>query len=1288
MIFMMVRRRGLGHGACLAALIAFNWVAAAPIEELTTVAQIRKLTPDEADLGFPVRLQAVVTFNRPDEFLLFVQDRTAGIYIFTDRQPDFRAGQLLEVKGVTSRGDLRPMLTRPTFEVLGEGQLPPPLAPSVTQFLSGELDCQRVRLTGVVRRVSEQPDGMGLWLGVDGQLIEAVVEDPADGGVEPAGLVDARVTLTGVTVTTTVRGTTRVRLGLPTLAAIQVEQAAAPAGELPVEKIGDLRRRAAAGIPMHRVRVQGVVVTEWSPETPLRIRDETGTAVVRSSQQLPMRVGERVDAVGFVPPNWNHSSIRVGLEETLVTLIHAAAGDGAQGPAAVSGLITSLGGLRALERTEAAQGRPVRVRGTVTLYTRIWELFFLQDRTDAVFVQVRDPDLRLMPGQLVEVEGVTAPGDYAPILVAGSVRVVGPGVMPAAPLRNAEQLMSGREDCRHVEVVGRVRQIVFVDGVHQLHLDSGGGRIEAVVFEPEAAEAVLERLEDALIRVRAVCGALLNAKGQLTGVRLFLQNFSSVSVLQPGLADPFQLPVTGIGEFLRLESFHDSAQRQRIQGTVSFVAGNSVYLFDETGAVRVRSRGEADIQAEDLVDVVGYPAKGQPGPFLEDALFRRIGPGASPVPLELASDLTPRFDLDGRVVRLRGWLLTAARMNGSMLLTLQSEGPVFHAEIVPERAPNLGSLPVNSLLELTGVYSVLADEKNQPRGFKILLRNAGDVVLLQSAPWISVTQAVLGLSGLALAVVVVLGWVYVLRGRIRRHEERFRKAFQAAPMSLHMVTAGDGRIVDANDSFFKLWGYRPEEVIGRTEQELGLWEDAGDRAEAGASVASGQSIRDRESRLRTRSGELRSVLVSIERFKLEGEEGLLLLCHDITERLSLEAQLRQAQKMESVGRLAAGVAHDFNNLLTVIQGHAQMLLSEPNLPPGMADSLQLMEQSAIRGAGFTRQLLTFSRKQVVQRSAVDLQAVIRGMGDMLKRLLGEGIWLEIKGPPNLPPIDADPSMVEQMVMNLAVNARDAMPAGGTLAIELSLSDRSPAVPDGSPAAPELDDSPAEQWVVLSVSDSGVGMPREILPHIFDPFFTTKEVGKGTGLGLATVYGTVKQHSGRIEVDSAEGRGTTFRISFPASPPAAAAIPAAARSTSEQGQGEKVMVVEDEVSVRRLVTGLLQRRGFHVIEAGSGPEALRVWQQNWRGIDLLLSDMVMPGGISGLDLARNFRRERPDLPVILTSGYSENIIDADLQELERIAFLAKPFPPGELVRRIRECLAASTLPAPEIHPPGA
>jgi two-component system, NtrC family, sensor kinase len=387
---------------------------------------------------------------------------------------------------------------------------------------------------------------------------------------------------------------------------------------------------------------------------------------------------------------------------------------------------------------------------------------------------------------------------------------------------------------------------------------------------------------------------------------------------------------------------------------------------------------------------------------------------------------------------------------------------------------------------------------------------------------------------------------------------------------------------------------------------------------------------------------------------------------EIAKQLKLEAQLRQSQKMEAVGQLAAGVAHDFNNILTVIQGNTSLLQDELRQDPSCAESLNDIFIAAERAARLVRQLLAFSRKQVLKPEVLDLGQVVNNLGEMLKRLLGDHITFEVKATPHLPPVHADLSMMEQVILNLSVNARDAMPKGGKLAVSID------AVAITNDDIQKNSEIRPGQHVCLTVSDTGCGIAPELLPRIFDPFFTTKEIGKGTGLGLATVYGIVKQHNGWVDVQSAVNQGTAFRIYLPActedsrpEEPTQTSNPAAKKGT------ECVLVVEDEDHVRTLTVAALRKNGYRVLEAASGKDAWDVFRDHSSEIDLLFTDVMMPGNLLGDELAARLRATRPSLAVLFTSGYTPEVAKTEFRGDG--TFLTKPFTPAEMLATVRQCL---------------
>ena len=393
---------------------------------------------------------------------------------------------------------------------------------------------------------------------------------------------------------------------------------------------------------------------------------------------------------------------------------------------------------------------------------------------------------------------------------------------------------------------------------------------------------------------------------------------------------------------------------------------------------------------------------------------------------------------------------------------------------------------------------------------------------------------------------------------------------------------------------------------------------------------------------------------------------------DVTERQQLEAQLRHSQKLESVGRLAAGIAHDFNNVLTVIQGHSGLLRSDPALSPAMSESVQGIARAAERGSKLTSQLLAFSRRNVIKLQRLELNEVVTNLSSLLHRTLGEDITYQFNYASDLPSVHADPGLIEQVIMNLAVNARDAMPRGGQLVISTSMADI-----DASYVARHPAEAREGRFICLSIADTGGGMDQLTLSRMFEPFFTTKEFGKGTGLGLATVYGIVKQHHGWIEVRSQVGQGSTFRLFLP---PDERPIPTPPEQpASDEGfRGrETILVVEDESPVRWVVRESLGKYGYNVIEAGNGVEALALWHQHHGEIDLLLTDMVMPVGLSGQELAEKFSAQKPGLKVIFISGYSPQAAGRGFSVSDGLNFVQKPFDGAKLAQSVRQCLDTQT-----------
>jgi PAS domain S-box-containing protein len=502
---------------------------------------------------------------------------------------------------------------------------------------------------------------------------------------------------------------------------------------------------------------------------------------------------------------------------------------------------------------------------------------------------------------------------------------------------------------------------------------------------------------------------------------------------------------------------------------------------------------------------------------------------------------------------------------------------------------------------------------------------------------------------------------------LRVSKERFAKAFRSSPIPMSILSLKGHCFLDVNDAYLEMTGFDRTEIVGKSAFDIGVWPNPDSRRQIFDELGANKSIRNLEANILTKDGQERFTLLSAELIELGSEPYALISEHDISQRLQLEAQLRQAQKMQAIGHLAAGVAHDFRNILTVIQGHSNLRLLDRSLDSKVVASFEEITAAVERASKLTRQLLAFSRKQIIQPQAVDLNDLIKQLSSMLTRLIGENIDFKCDYARNLPSVEADVCSIEQVVMNLVVNARDAMPKGGKLTIATGTVMVDDAYIIQNPEASR------GEFVCLAVTDTGCGMDAITKQRLFEPFFTTKEVGKGTGMGLATSYGIIKQHNGWIEVDSAPQKGTTFRVYLAASHKTVQPPEKKSPMPGNFAGKETILVVEDEEPVRRFVSELLHEYGYEVRIASNGVEALKVWKDHRDKIDLLLTDVVMPEEISGVHLADRLKAEKQGLKVIYTSGYSMELLHEGFQSRANVNFLPKPYHPIKLAETVRTCL---------------
>ncbi len=475
----------------------------------------------------------------------------------------------------------------------------------------------------------------------------------------------------------------------------------------------------------------------------------------------------------------------------------------------------------------------------------------------------------------------------------------------------------------------------------------------------------------------------------------------------------------------------------------------------------------------------------------------------------------------------------------------------------------------------------------------------------------------------------------------------------------------DGSILFVNEAFLDTFGYTKEEIVGTSIETL--FNSAGNHDFKlhilPASIKGGWNG---EFKVKRKDNKEITIFLSTSVVKDDNGQPVVVVgvISDITLRKQLEEQLRHSQKMEAIGQLAGGIAHDFNNLLTVIEGYIDLLQNVMHHEGKTANYVMQIKKATDRAVALTRQLLTFSRRQILQPKVLDINQNIRDLSVMLQRLIGENIELITDLESDIWPIKADPHQIEQVIMNLIVNARDAMPDGGKLMIKTRAMQLDSSYNRLHP------DVKMGDYVLLSISDTGVGMSAEVRERIFEPFFTTKEKGKGTGLGLATVYGIVKQSNGHIYVFSEPGKGTTFKIYFPAVKMRKVVRDKRQNSKKSKGKGEKILVVEDEYLVRELIVDTLKNIGYQVIEASNGDQAMKVFRANRETIDLVLTDLIMPG-MNGKKLMEMISKEAPEMQFLIMSGYDDNAISKHGLLEAGINYIQKPFSPKTLAEKLQE-----------------
>ena len=950
-------------------------------------------------------------------------------------------------------------------------------------------------------------------------------------------------------------------------------------------------------------------------------------------------------------------------------------------------VLTTAQEVRALSREEAARSYPVHLSGLVTYFESEWRLCFVQDETAGIFVYLPSTSPAYQAGQTVEVDGTSAPGEFAPTVIDPALKPTGISSLPVPHKPGMTQLLTGREDSQWVEVEGVVRSVSSDQPYVNLELVANGARFLARVrVGPNSPDA--PRLLDATVRLQGACGTIFNQRHQLTGIRLFVPSLQQVSVLEPAPVDPYAIPVHPGNSLMRFTLQTAADHRLKVNGVITLVEGErAFYVSDESGGLLVRTTESASVRRGDVVEVAGYPSAGALSPELQDALWRKVGTQSLPVPPMIKAEQAASGLHDAELVRMDGVLLEQTRRTEGRVLVLQAQDRIFDACLPAERSgAKAPALRLGSRIRVTGICSVQVDEYRQPRSFRMLLQSPNDVEVLRGVPLWTLENVMIALGIVSLVALSVSSWVVVLRRRINQQtrligerlrreaalEERYRDLIENANDIIYAHDL-DGRVQSWNAAGERITGYTRQEALNLSLKDVVAPEHLARFHQMMECQLNGEEVTRHELDLIAKDGRRLTLEVSARLFRHEGKAaGVQGIGRDITERKHAEAELQRAKEAAEAANCAksdfmATMSHEIRTPMNGIIGMNNLLLNTA-LNEEQRDYAQTVHESAEALLTIINDILDFSKieagKLHFDTVDFDLHEVVEGAVDLCaSRALAKGLELGSLVH-HLAPcrLRGDPGRLRQVLLNLVGNAVKFTEKG-----EVFVS-----------AQPERE---AENLVRVrfEVTDTGIGITPETQARLFQPFTqadssTTRRYG-GTGLGLAICKQLVERMNGQIGLRSNPGQGSTLWFTVELAKPATAL--AAAVRQADLGEC-RVLVVDDNATNRKILHHHIISWRLRNGTVDSGPaalEALRREAAAGRPYDLVLLDMHMPE-MDGIMLAKAIGKEPliANTKLILLTSLGRQFSTETLKAAGIAACLVRPVKQSALYDCMVEVLA--------------